>query len=61
MVRKSQFTSIWETGLISLLLKYTTGIDLIRLPNTCFATSYLTLSCLNENKGSLTMLTSNKW
>jgi len=37
-------------GLISLLHKYTKGIDLIKPANTRFDTSYLTLGCLNENK-----------
>jgi len=40
-------------GLISLLHKYSQGKDLIRPANTHFSTSYLTLGCLNDNKGSL--------
>jgi len=32
-----------RAGLISLMYKYSKGIDLIRPTNTCFATSYLTL------------------
>jgi len=39
-----------RTGLISLLHKYNEGKDLIRPANTRFATSYLTLGCLNDNK-----------
>jgi len=51
-----------RTSLISLLHKFTKGKDLIRPANTRFATSYLTLGCLNENKGSLIrMFTSNEW
>nr|XP_007153622.1 hypothetical protein PHAVU_003G051000g [Phaseolus vulgaris]ESW25616.1 hypothetical protein PHAVU_003G051000g [Phaseolus vulgaris] len=42
-----------RTGLISLLHKYSEGKDLIRPANTRFATSYLTLGCLNDNRGSL--------
>jgi len=38
-----------RTGLISLLHKYSEGKDLIRPANTRFATSYLTLGCLNDN------------
>ena len=50
-----------RTSLISLLHKFTKGKDLIRPANTRFATSYLTLGCLNENKGSLIrMFTSNE-
>jgi len=51
-----------RTGLISLLHKYTKGTDLIRPALTRFATSYLTLGCLNDNKGSLIkMFTSEEW
>ena len=51
-----------RSDLISLLHKYTTGTDLIRATNTRFVTSYLTLGCLNENKGSLIrMFTSKEW
>nr|XP_007147219.1 hypothetical protein PHAVU_006G105700g [Phaseolus vulgaris]ESW19213.1 hypothetical protein PHAVU_006G105700g [Phaseolus vulgaris] len=51
-----------RTGLISLLHKYSDGKDLIRPANTRFATSYLTLGCLNDNKGSLIkMFTSSEW
>ena len=51
-----------RTGLISLLHKYSGGKDLIRQAITRFATSYLTLGCLNENKGSLIKLfTSSEW
>ena len=51
-----------RTGLISLLHKYSDGRDLIRPANTRFATSYLTLGCLNDNKGSLIkMFTSSEW
>jgi len=38
---------------ISLLHEYTKGTNLIRPTITCFVTSYLTLGCLNDNKGSL--------
>jgi len=41
-----------RTGLISFH-KYSEGKDLIRAANTRFATSYLTLGCLNYNRGSL--------
>ncbi|XP_068503640.1 uncharacterized protein [Phaseolus vulgaris] len=51
-----------RTSLICLLHKHTEGIDLIRQANTRFATSYLTLGCLNENKKSLIrMFTSKEW
>ncbi|XP_068503728.1 uncharacterized protein [Phaseolus vulgaris] len=51
-----------RTGLISLLHKYSEGKDLIRPANTRFATSYLTLGCLNDNRGSLIkMFTSSEW
>jgi len=39
-----------RTSILSLLHKYSEGKDLIRPVNTRFATSYLTLGCLNENK-----------
>jgi len=49
-------------GLISLLHKYSEGKDLIRAANTRFATSYLTLGCLNDNRGSLIkMFKSSEW
>ena len=51
-----------RTGLISLLHKYSQGKYLIRPTNTRFATSYLTLGFLNENKLSLIRtFTSSKW
>ena len=51
-----------RTSLICLLHKHTEGVDLIRPANTHFATSYLTLGCLNENKKSLIrMFTSKEW
>jgi len=51
-----------RSGLISLLHKYTKGTNLIRPTITRFATSYLTLGCLNDNKGSLIrMFTSEEW
>ncbi|XP_029127873.1 uncharacterized protein LOC109801981 [Cajanus cajan] len=51
-----------RTSLIVLLHKFTKGSDLIRPGLTRFATSYLTLGCLNENKGPLTrMFTSKEW
>ncbi|XLS81037.1 hypothetical protein HN51_046868 [Arachis hypogaea] len=42
-----------RTALISLLHIHTKGKDLMRPGMTRFATSYLTLGCLNDNKGSL--------
>jgi len=49
-------------GLISLSHKYSEGKDLIRPANTRFATSYLVLGCLNDNRGSLIkMFTSSEW
>jgi hypothetical protein len=49
-------------SLISLLQHFTKGKDLVRPAVTRFATSYLTLGCLNENKGALVrMFTSNEW
>jgi len=51
-----------RTGLISLLHKYSEGKYLIRPANTRFVTSYLTLECLNDNRGSLRkMFTSSEW
>jgi len=51
-----------RTGLISLFHKYTKGIDLIIPTLTHFVTCYLTLGCLNDNKGSLIrMFTSEEW
>ncbi|RDX78510.1 Pre-mRNA-splicing factor ATP-dependent RNA helicase DEAH1, partial [Mucuna pruriens] len=50
------------TSLISLLQYFTKGRDLVRPCITRFATSYLTLGCLHENKGALIrMFTSNEW
>jgi len=45
-----------KTTLISELHKFTMKTNLIRPINTCFATSYLTSGCLNENKGLLIRL-----
>nr|KYP61820.1 hypothetical protein KK1_016331 [Cajanus cajan] len=45
-----------RTSLIALLHKFTKGGDSIRPGLTRFATSYLTLGCLNENKGPLTRM-----
>ncbi|KAG6467383.1 hypothetical protein ZIOFF_074788 [Zingiber officinale] len=51
-----------RTALISLLHHFTKEKDLIRLATTRFATSYLTLGCLNDNKGALIrMFTSKEW
>lgn len=51
-----------KASLISLLQHFTKGKDLVRPAVTRFATSYLTLGCLNENKGALVrMFTSNEW
>ncbi|KAJ1383181.1 Ribonuclease H-like superfamily [Sesbania bispinosa] len=48
--------------LISMLKKFTKGKDLVRPGMTRFATAYLTLSCLNDNKISLmSMFSSNEW
>ncbi|KAF7832439.1 zf-BED domain-containing protein/DUF659 domain-containing protein/Dimer_Tnp_hAT domain-containing protein [Senna tora] len=51
-----------RTMLISILRNFTKGRDLIRPATTRFATSYLTLACLNENKGALmNMFSSKEW
>lgn len=51
-----------RTALICLLHHFTKGKDLIRPAMTRFATSYLTLGCLNDNKGALMrMFISNEW
>jgi len=51
-----------RTDLISLSHKFTKGTYLIRQINTCFATSYLTLGGLDENKRSLIrMFTFKEW
>ncbi|XLR50384.1 hypothetical protein S83_001056, partial [Arachis hypogaea] len=42
-----------RTVLIALLHIHTKGKHLVRLGMTHFATSYLTLGCLNDNKDSL--------
>ncbi|KAF7835811.1 hypothetical protein G2W53_010670 [Senna tora] len=42
-----------RTMLISMLKNFTKGRDFIRPVVTRFATSYLTLACLNEHKGAL--------
>jgi len=48
--------------LISLLQHFTKRKDFVRPTVTRFATFYLTLGCLNENKGALVrMFTSNEW
>ena len=48
--------------LISMLKNFTKGKDLIRPAVTRFATAYLTLGCLMDNKGGLmTMFGSNQW
>jgi len=51
-----------RSSLICLLQHFTKGRDLVRPGVTRFATSYLTLGCLHENKGALIrMFTSNEW
>lgn len=51
-----------RTLLISMLKKFTNGRDLVRPGATRFATAYLTLSCLNDNKASLlSMFCSEDW
>ncbi|XP_025692425.1 uncharacterized protein [Arachis hypogaea] len=48
--------------LISMLRNFTKGKDLVRPGATRFATAYLTLTCLHDNKGPLmTMFTSDDW
>uniref|UniRef100_A0A2N9ENN1 BED-type domain-containing protein n=1 Tax=Fagus sylvatica TaxID=28930 RepID=A0A2N9ENN1_FAGSY len=51
-----------RTMLISLLKEFTKDRDLVRPGATRFATSYLTLACLNEHKAALmAMISSSKW
>ncbi|XP_073222372.1 uncharacterized protein [Cicer arietinum] len=51
-----------KTSIISLLQYFTKGKDFVRPIVTRFATSYLTLDYLMENKGALIRIfTSNKW
>ena len=51
-----------RVSLISMLRHFTKGRDLIRPGATRFATSYLTLGCLNDLKGALmTMFSSSTW
>jgi hypothetical protein len=51
-----------RTMLISWLKEFTKDRDLIRPGATRFATSYLTLACLNEHKAALmAMISSSKW
>ncbi|WOL20712.1 hypothetical protein Cni_G29518 [Canna indica] len=48
--------------LISILKNFTKGKDLIRPGVTRFATAYLTLNCLNDNKAALmSMFSSKDW
>ncbi|CAI0406310.1 unnamed protein product [Linum tenue] len=48
--------------LIAMMKEFTEGKELIRPAVTRFATSYLTLSSLSENRGQLmTMFSSDKW
>lgn len=42
-----------RNSLVSLLRHFTKGRDLVRLGITHFATSYLTLGCMHENKETL--------
>ncbi|CAO2826127.1 unnamed protein product [Amaranthus hypochondriacus] len=51
-----------RTLLLTWMREFTKGRELIRPAITRFATSYLTLRCLNEHKGSLLALfASSKW
>ncbi|CAI0400472.1 unnamed protein product [Linum tenue] len=51
-----------RTNLIAMMKEFTEGRDLVRPAQTRFATSYLTLGCLSEQKGNLmTMFSSDKW
>ncbi|KAF7825683.1 zf-BED domain-containing protein/DUF659 domain-containing protein/Dimer_Tnp_hAT domain-containing protein [Senna tora] len=51
-----------RTKLISMLKHFTKGKDLIRPAVTRFATTYLTLGCLSDNKMSLVaMFSSTQW
>lgn len=51
-----------RTSLISILHHHTKNKDLVRPGATLFATSYLTLGCLYENKETLIrMFTSKEW
>ena len=51
-----------KSSLICLLQHFTKGKDLVRPGVTRFATLYLTLGCLHENKGALIKIfTSNEW
>ncbi|GAU45878.1 hypothetical protein TSUD_401040 [Trifolium subterraneum] len=51
-----------RTSLISMLHKFTKNVDLIRPSLTRFATSYLTLGCLNDHQQELiNMFKSNEW
>ncbi|GAU26503.1 hypothetical protein TSUD_361360 [Trifolium subterraneum] len=51
-----------RTSLISMLHKFTKNVDLIRPSLTRFATSYMTLGCLNDHQQELiNMFKSNEW
>ncbi|MCH81698.1 HAT family dimerization domain containing protein [Trifolium medium] len=51
-----------EEFVLDSMKKHTKGKDLIRPGITRFATAYLTLSCLNDNKGALmSLFTSEDW
>jgi hypothetical protein len=51
-----------RTSLICMLHKFTKNVDLIRPSLTRFATSYLTLGCLNQHQQELIdMFKSNEW
>lgn len=51
-----------KTLLISLLRHFTKGKDLVKPGLTPFATSYFTLRCFHDNKGSLIrMFASDQW
>ncbi|CAJ2670809.1 unnamed protein product [Trifolium pratense] len=51
-----------RTSLICMLHRFTKNVDLIRPSLTRFATSYLTLGCLNDHRDELiSMFKSNEW
>jgi hypothetical protein len=51
-----------RTSLISMMHKFTNNVDLILPSLTRFATSYLTLGCLNDHQQELVnMFKSNEW
>ena len=51
-----------RTGLLSMMRHFTNGVELLRPAKTRFATTFITLSRLNEQKGNLRkMFTSSEW